>query len=194
MTETKWVTVFCGAAAGVDPQFAEATEALGNWLVDHDFGLLYGGGRYGLMGVVAETVLARGGQVYGIVPQELANRGVVMPGLSKLAVVADMSVRKARMIQESTALIALPGGPGTLEEISQAFSWARIGDNPHPCAFYNVAHYYDDLARFFDGMTTSGFLTATDREKLLFSEDLDALGDFIASYQAPAIRTYGTAK
>lgn len=101
-----------------------------------------------------------------------------------------MSARKAEMMNISNGCIALPGGIGTLEEITQAFSWARLGDNPNPCVFYNVNGYYDLLAKMFDKMTSEGFLSAADRKKVLFSDSLDEIYTFMTNYTPPKIRQY----
>ncbi len=163
---------------------------MAKWLVENDYALVYGGGKFGLMGILAKTVLQNGGQVYGVLPKELAARGTALENLTDLEVVDNMSIRKRRMIELSDACIALPGGPGTLEEISEAFSWARIGDNDNPCILYNVADYYRPLEKMYDEMTEQGFLTQTDREKLLFSDSLIEIGDFIKGYVPPKIRQY----
>ncbi|WP_416354049.1 TIGR00730 family Rossman fold protein [Agrilactobacillus fermenti] len=188
----KKIAVYCGASTGNDPVYRQAAVDLGNFLVAHDLSLVYGGGGVGLMGVLARQVLDQGGQVDGVMPQELVDRGAAFDQLTNLTVVADMSTRKQTMLAMADGCIALPGGPGTLEEIIEAFSWARLGDNDNPCAFYNVAHYYDPLATMFDVMTTNEFLTKTDRKKLLFSDNLAQILTFMQTYTPPKIRTYPT--
>ncbi|KRK70369.1 TIGR00730 family Rossman fold protein [Lacticaseibacillus nasuensis] len=183
------IAVFCGAASGTDQRFTQAATTLGQWLATHHHTLVYGGGRFGLMGTVATACLAAGGTVIGILPQNLFARGVALPGI-KLTITPDMATRKQQMLALSRGCIALPGGPGTLEEISSAFSWARIGDNASPCAFYNVAGYWDPLAAMFDQMVSAGFLTATDRAKLCFSADLATIATFMRDYTPPEIRRY----
>lgn len=185
----KKMAVYCGAYSG-KPVYERATQELGTWLVANHFELVYGGGGVGLMRLLAESVLAAGGTVHGVMPQNLYARGAGLAGLDDFEVVPDMAARKKRMLTLADACVALPGGAGTLEEISEAFSWARVGDNASPCAFYNVAHYYDSLAAFYDQMVTEGFLSAADRGKLLFTADLAELGDFIDTYTPPVLRTY----
>lgn len=146
------------------------------------------------MGVLAKTVLADHGYVHGIITESLASRDLSQENLSKLDVVNSMDARKRAMLDNSIASIALPGGPGTLEEISEAYSWTRIGDNDNPCIFYNVNHYYDSLEAFFDTMTQNEFLTETDRKKLLFSDSLDEITQFIDSYIPPKLRSFKNAK
>ncbi|WP_311407363.1 LOG family protein [Liquorilactobacillus uvarum] len=184
------IAVYCGASVGSDSAYQKAAVKLGKYLVKRDLELVYGGGGIGLMGILANQVLSSGGKVHGVMPQELVERGAAFNKLTDLKVVADMSVRKQTMLAMSDGCIALPGGPGTLEEIIEAFSWARLGDNPNPCTFYNVNGYYDPLERMFDEMTKKEFLTVTDRKKLFFSESLDDIFSFMTSYVPPKIRTY----
>lgn len=183
------IAVYCGAATGNLPVYQEAATHLGHYLADHQLELVYGGGRVGLMSALANTVIKAGGKVHGIMPKELVARGAAATNITDLTVVDNMSLRKQQMLELADGCIALPGGPGTLEEIVEAYSWARIGDNPNPCAFYNVNHYYDSLAAFFDQMVQQGFLTAEHREKLLFSNSLSDIFDFMNSYTPPTIRT-----
>lgn len=186
----KRIAVYCGASSGSEAFYQQAAQHLGKWLVENDLDLVYGGGRVGLMGILADTVLSAGGRVYGVMPQELADREIAHQGLTSLKVVPDMSVRKKTMLTMADGCIALPGGPGTLEEIIEAYSWARIGDNENPCAFYNIHHYYDPLKTMFDQMTNQKFLTRTDRAKLLFSDSLSEIKRFMAEYVPPKVRTY----
>lgn len=189
----KNIAVYCGASTGNDDIYTQGAKKLGQWLVKNNYGLTYGGGRFGLMGVIADSVLDNGGSVHGIITQELFDRKLSHPNLTKLDILADMSLRKQAMLQDSVANIALPGGPGTLEEISEAFSWTIIGDSTNPCIFYNIDHYYDELASFFDTMVKKGFMAQNTRNTLLFSDSLPEIGAFINSYTPPALRKY-TAK
>lgn len=186
----KRVAVYCGAASGNDAVYQKAAKDLGTWLVSHHLELVYGGGRYGLMGTVAQSVLDQGGRVHGVITQELAERGASYKEITQLDIVPNMSVRKNKMMTLTDGCIALPGGPGTLEEMAQAFSWARLGDYADPCVFYDVAGYYQPLANMFDQMTEKAFLTKEDRQKLLFSEDLDEIFNFMNHYMPPKVRTY----
>ncbi len=142
------------------------------------------------MGLLGRSVINAGGVVHGIMPKELFDRGAALEWITDLKIVENMDVRKKMMMTESDGCIALPGGPGTLEEISQAFSWARIGDNSTPSALLNVDGYYDPLQTMFDQMTEKEFLTRDDRNKLLFSDSLEEIKQFMENYQAPDIRTY----
>lgn len=184
------IAVYCGASSGKDKKYAAATEALGSWLVAEGHTLVYGGGKAGLMGLIADRVLALNGQVIGFIPQFLKERELAHSELTELHVVETMTERKLAMAEQAEAFIALPGGPGTLEEISEMVSWARIGQNPYPCLFYNVAGYYDGLAQFFDKMVTEGFLSEEDRTRIFFSDSFSEMAEFIRNYQPPEIRTY----
>lgn len=190
----KNIAVYCGAATGNEEIYSQGAKKLGHWIVENNYGLTYGGGRYGLMGIVANSVLEKDGFVHGIITQELADRELSHKTLSKLDIVADMSQRKQAMLSDSVACIALPGGPGTLEEISEAFSWTVVGDSINPCIFYNLNHYYDKLAEFFDSMTKQGFMEPKTRQTLLFSDSLPEIKHFIDSYTPPTLRNYNQSK
>lgn len=186
----KNIAVYCGASTGNDDIYTKGAQKLGQWLAKNDYGLTYGGGKFGLMGVIADSVLANGGLVHGFITQELFDRKLAHSNLTKLDILADMSQRKQAMLQDSVANIALPGGPGTLEEISEAFSWTIIGDSTNPCIFYNIDHYYDELESFFDTMVKKNFMEKRTRDTLLFSDSLTEIGQFIDSYTPPALRNY----
>lgn len=186
----KRIAVYCGASTGNDRIFENTTTDLGYWLVDNQYELVYGGGKFGLMGVLAESVMAHGGTVWGVIPQELRNREAAFNEVTHLKVVANMSIRKQTMLEMADGCIALPGGPGTLEEIAEAFSWAMIGDNNNPCVFYNIDHYYDPLQTMFDEMANRAFLSQEGRNKLLFSDSLTEIKQFMDNYEPPQIRTY----
>ncbi|MBU7456420.1 TIGR00730 family Rossman fold protein [Leuconostoc fallax] len=186
----KKIAVYCGASTGNDNKYEDATIELGKWLVNNNFELIYGGGGVGLMGLLTQTVLDNGGKAHGIMPQNLYDRGAAHSHLTSLEIVPNMSVRKQYMLDRSDACIALPGGPGTLEEIIEAFSWARLGDNDNPCILYNVDRYYDPLKHMFTEMTKKGFLTEIDFNKLGFLNNLSDIMTFIETYNPPKIREY----
>lgn len=183
------IAVYCGAATGHSPVYIKAATHLGQYLAEHQLELVYGGGSVGLMAVLANAVMDAGGKVHGVMPKELVDRGAAAMNITDLTVVANMAIRKQTMLDMANGCIALPGGPGTLEEIIEAYSWARIGDNANPCAFYNVNHYYDPLKTMFDQMVQQGFLTAEHRSKVLFADDLPEIFNFMADYTPPTIRT-----
>ncbi len=186
----KRIAVYCGASSGNSPLYTKAAIELGKWVVANKFELVYGGGRYGLMGILAKTVRDNGGKLYGIIPETLYRRNIAFDRLTDLKIVRDMSERKKLMLEMADVSIALPGGPGTLEEISQAYSWSRIGENSSPCILYDVADYYAPLKNMFNSMVVNGFLSAKDQEKLLFSSSLDEITNFINAYIPPQIRSY----
>lgn len=184
------ITVYCGASEGKQAVYREKTIELAKWMTSKQYSLVYGGGKVGLMGILADTILTNGGQVIGIMPTFLKEREIAHPNLTELIVVPDMPTRKSQMIALGDAFIALPGGPGTLEEITEVISWSRIGQNDGPCILYNVNGYFDHLKQQYDRMVEEGFLSQVDRDKILFSDDLDDIEDFILTYQAPEIRQY----
>ncbi|MDF7640851.1 TIGR00730 family Rossman fold protein [Bifidobacterium sp. ESL0784] len=184
------ITVYCGAASGDDSKYAAAAKRLGEWIAANDDELVYGGGGVGLMGVVAQAVLDGGGKVHGIMPQMLIDRNAAARGLTTMEVVDDMDERKRRMMELGDVLIAFPGGPGTLEEIAEAFSWARIGLNNKPCVLFDLDGYWRPLAQMYDTMVSAGFLTAVDRTKLLVTDSVDEITRWVTAYQPPKIRTF----
>lgn len=184
------ITVYCGASLGNNPLYQQATERLGKWIAEKGHQLVYGGGAAGLMGLIASTVLAHGGKVIGIIPEFLKERELAHPDLTELVVVETMPERKKQMFDLANAFIALPGGPGTLEEISEVISWARIGQNPNPCILFNENGYFDSLRDFYANMVKEGFLTQADFDKILFSNDLVEIEGFIQNYVPPKVRTY----
>lgn len=152
------MAVFCGSKTGARPEFTQAAANLTRALVDRGVEIVYGGGAVGLMGVVAETTLKNGGTITGVIPEKLYELEVAHTGLTKLYRVRDMHERKALMADLSGGFIALPGGVGTLEEITEVMTWAQIGYHNKPCAFLNTAGYFDHFISFFDHMEAEGFL------------------------------------
>ena len=176
------ITVFCGANNGQSELYKENAIELGEWIANNNYTLVYGGGKVGLMGVIADTVLGNGGEVIGIMPQFLVDREISHNDINELIVVDDMSVRKTKLVDLGDVFIALPGGPGTLEEISQVISWVRVGKKDAPCILMNVDGYYDFLEQYFDKMVEEGFLTKEDRERTLFTNSIAEMQEFIVSY------------
>lgn len=176
------IAVFCGAHNGSDPAYQAAAKNLGHWIAENNYELVYGGSKLGLMGVVADSVLNEGGTVIGIMPEFLHDLERVHTHLTKMITVADLDERKKAMIQYADVCIALPGGVGTLEEISEAYSWARVGQNNSPCILFNVKNYYQLLQEFFDQMVEQDFLSKEDRQLVLFSESLSEMDTFIHDY------------
>ncbi|MGX6962911.1 TIGR00730 family Rossman fold protein [Vagococcus xieshaowenii] len=184
------IAVYCASAMGTHPIYAEKAHELGQWMTEESYDLVYGGSKLGLMGVLARELIQAERQTIGVMPNFLADNEITQEGLSELIYVESMHERKQKMIDLADVFIAMPGGPGTLEEISEVVSWSRIGQHDKPCIFYNVNGYYDLLAQFFDRMVTDGFLFESDREALLFSDSLTEIQSFIKNYTPPAKRVY----
>jgi uncharacterized protein (TIGR00730 family) len=170
------LAVYCGSASGSQPVFAEATRATAAAMVSHGVDLVYGGGRLGLMGVIADSVLAAGGRVYGVIPQALVDIEVAHLGLTELFTVANMHERKALMTDLTDAFVAIPGGVGTLDELFEAWSWNALGYHAKPFALLNVNHFWDGLIAFMDHASASGFLSPARRAQLLVA---DGIGEVI---------------
>jgi len=156
--------VFCGSRTGADPRFAGAAVELANVLVDRGIGIVYGGGRVGLMGVLADAARSLGGEVIGVIPRSLAQREVAHPGLSELHLVESMHDRKAFMGELASGFIALPGGFGTLEEFCEVITWSQLGLHRKPCGLLNVASYFDPLIAMFDRAVELGFISEENRK------------------------------
>ncbi len=184
------ITVYCGASDGNKEIYQSETAKFGTWIAKRGDTLVYGGGNVGLMGTVADAVLNHGGKAVGIIPTFLMEREIAHNELTEIIIVDSMSERKLKMIELGDCYIALPGGPGTLEEISEVISWARLGKNDNPCIFLNVDGYYNSLKNYFDDMVKFGFLSESDRSKVLFADSLDEIDAFIKVYEPPVVREY----
>ena len=161
------IAVYCGSAKGTDPTFAEAARALAAEMLRRDIDLVYGGGRLGLMGVVADAILAGGGKVYGVIPDALVDREVAHQGCTELHRVAGMHERKAKMTELTDAFVALPGGIGTLDELFEAWTWNALGYHAKPFCLLDVAGFWAPLEAFMDQVSAAGFLSASRRAQLL---------------------------
>ena len=164
------LAVYCGSAPGSDPAFAEATRATAAAMVRERIQLVYGGGRLGLMGLIADSVLELGGEVYGVIPQALVDIEVAHPSVTELHIVETMHERKAKMTELADAFLALPGGVGTLDEFFEAWSWNALGYHKKPFCLLNVKGYWDGLIAFIDHATKSGFMSAERRRQLLVAD------------------------
>ncbi len=169
------VCVYCGSSAGARPGYDAAARALGTLLAREGIGLVFGGGRVGLMGAVADAVLAAGGAVTGVIPLALARREVAHEGLTDLRIVGSMHERKALMASLADAFVALPGGLGTLEELAEALTWAQLGVHRKPCALLDVEGYYRPLTAFFDHAAAEGFVRPEHRALLVVEREPAAL-------------------
>jgi hypothetical protein len=184
------VCVYCGSSAGDRPEYVDAARALGRALAQRGIELVYGGAQVGLMGEVANATLAHGGRVIGVIPQMLVRREIAHAHLTALHVTASMHERKQKMADLSEGFIALPGGIGTFEELFEIWTWGQLGLHRRPCGLLNVAGYYDDLVRFLDHATASGFIRAEQRAMLSVERDVDALLARFDSYAAPAVEKW----
>jgi len=181
----KSVAVFCGSSVGRRPEYAAVADTLGALLAARGLGLVYGGARVGLMGVVAAAVLKQGGRVTGVIPGALVRREVAHDGLSDLRVVAGMHERKAEMADLADGFIALPGGLGTLDELFEIATWAQLGIHAKPVGLLNVAGYFDRLLGFLDHQCDERFVSAEHRRMLLVETDPAALLDMMDAYTPP---------
>jgi len=169
------ICVYCGSLGGRSPRYAEAASELGRTLADAGIGVVFGGGRIGLMGIVADAALAAGGSVTGVIPRHLQRREVAHGGLSELILVDTMHQRKARMVELSDAFIALPGGAGTLDELFETWTWAQLGLHGKPIGILNVDGFYDPLLAHVARMDEAGFLRSGHREMLSVADDVPGL-------------------
>lgn len=181
----KSICVYCGSNAGNKPAYAERAIALGDRIAKEGLQLVYGGGNVGLMGIVADAVLAAGGEVIGVIPEQLVNWEVAHKGVTKLEVVANMHERKKRMFDLSDAFVALPGGFGTLDEMFEMLTWRQLGIGDKPCAFLDVEGFYTPLMGMIDRMVEERFLHLEQRDDLWHGDDIDAMVAWMRAY-APA--------
>lgn len=179
------IAIFCGSALGNSPIYAEIAEKVGQALAKRHLTLVYGGGRSGLMGIVADSALAAGGQVVGVIPKQLVDRELAHPSLTELHVVENMHQRKTKMSELADGFIAIPGGVGTLEEIFEQWTWAQLGIHEKPCAFLNAENFYTGLLQFIQHTTEQGFTKERFTEKLVVSESIDSILDQFKAYHAP---------
>ena len=179
------ICVFCGSNPGRRPEFAAAAREMGRVLVERGLGLVYGGGNVGLMGIVADTVLAGAGEVVGVIPEALMAREVGHAGLTELHVVRTMHERKAMMADRADAFVAMPGGFGTFEEFCEVLTWSQLGFHPKPCGLLNVAGYYDPLLALFDRAAEEGFIPPQHRALVIEETDPARLLDRFATFRPP---------
>jgi uncharacterized protein (TIGR00730 family) len=181
------ICVYCGSGVGGHSAYADAARALGRALVERGIGLVFGGGRIGMMGVLAETVLQGGGEAIGVIPRDLMDKGLGLATVTSLRVVETMHARKAMMADLADAFIAMPGGFGTAEEFFEALTWAQLGLHVKPCGLLNVKGYFDHLIRFVDHAVEERFIDATNRALLLIDDSPATLLDKLTSWKPPAV-------
>jgi len=169
------LAVYCGSASPADPVYIDTARAVGRTLAARGIGVVYGGGRLGLMGAIADSALEAGGEVIGIIPQALVDAEVAHRGLTELHVVDTMHQRKQAFTDLSDGFVNLPGGTGTMDELWEALSWAQIGYHAKPVGLLNVAGYYDHLIAFYAKMGEVGFLRPQHQGILIIDNELDGL-------------------
>lgn len=182
------ICVFCGASTGRDPRYAEVATAAGGSLARRGIGVVYGGGRLGLMGAVADGALAAGGQVTGVIPAGLVDRELAHQGVTELRIVQTLHERKAVMAELSDAFIALPGGLGTLEELAEVLSWAQLEIHAKPVGALDVGGYFEPLVAYLDHAADEGFVAPGHRGLLLVDDDLDRLLERFEGWTPPGGR------
>jgi uncharacterized protein (TIGR00730 family) len=181
------VCVYAGSNPGSHPAYSEAAQALAATMAERSIGLVYGGGKVGLMGVLADTMLEHGGEAIGVMPRALIDREIGHPGLTELRVVGSMHERKALMAELSDAFVAVPGGIGTLEELIEIYTWSQLGIHSKACGVLNVRGYYDHLAALLDHAVAEGFLRPQHRAVLSVAGEPAELLDRLAAFEPPAI-------
>jgi hypothetical protein len=186
----KRICVFAGSSRGAREDYARAAEALARELVTRGYGVVYGGGKVGMMGVLADATLAAGGEVIGVIPRALLEKEVGHGGLTELRVVASMHERKAMMADLSEGFIALPGGLGTLEEFFEVLTWAQLGLHPKPCGLLNVSGYYDRLLQFLDFTVEERFVKSQHRGLVITSISPAELLERLANYRPPQVEKW----
>ena len=182
----KRIAVYCGSATPADPAYIECARMVGRSLAERGIGLVYGGGKLGLMGAVADSALEAGGEVFGVIPQALVNAEVAHRGLTRLETVETMHERKARFTELSDGFLTIPGGTGTMDELWEALSWAQLGYHGKPIGLLNTAGFYDGLLEFWRHMGEVGFVRPQHQGLLLADTDLGRLLGAMADFE-PAV-------
>ena len=183
----KRICVFCGASPGARPEYADATVELARLLVADGIGVVYGGGGVGLMGVLADAVLAEGGEIIGVIPRALVDREIAHRDVD-MRVVGSMHERKALMAELSDAFVALPGGIGTLEELFEVYTWAQLGLHNKPCAILNVAGYFDGITAFLGHAVEERFLRVQHLEVLMVETEAAPLVEHLREYEPDSLQ------
>lgn len=167
------LAVYCGSAPGGDPRFEDAARELGRIMAERGLDLVYGGGRLGLMGIVADTVIARGGRAYGVIPRALVDKEVAHTGLTELITVTTMHERKAKMTELCDAFVCLPGGIGTLDEMFEAWTWNALGYHCQPFALLNVGGFWTPFVQFMEHVSAAGFVSERRLQQMIVGDTPD---------------------
>ena len=173
------ICVYCGSRPGENPAYAQAAQAVGTWIGQRGGQLVYGGGRTGLMGLVAEATKAAGGRVVGVIPQALVDKELANQACDELHIVANMHERKAMMAERSDAFLALPGGIGTFEELFEVWTWRQLGYHDKPIGLLNIESYYSSLLSFLESTVTQGFMGPWQMDLVRASDDAHGLLEFL---------------
>ncbi|SNC59273.1 hypothetical protein SAMN06265337_0020 [Hymenobacter gelipurpurascens] len=188
----KSVAVYCGASAGTNEVYTQQALAMGQALAERGFTLIYGGGRVGLMGAVADSVMQHGGKAIGVIPDFLADKELAHTGLTELHIVKSMHERKLLMAELAEGFVAMPGGYGTLEELFEVLTWGQLGLHRKPIGVLNVEGYYDHLLRALDHMADEGLLRRENRNQLLSNPNPHGMLDDMLAYQPIALEKWLT--
>jgi uncharacterized protein (TIGR00730 family) len=186
----KAVCVFCGSSAGRDPSFRLTATAAGSAIAQAGLSVVYGGGKVGLMGAVADGALAAGGRVIGVMPQSLVEREIAHPGLSELHIVETMHARKTRMADLADGFIALPGGAGTLDEFFEQWTWAQLGIHTKPCGLLNVKDYFGPLISMIERIVNEDFMAESYSKMLIIEAGIEPMLRRFSAYSPPAHKWY----
>ncbi|MGH6910806.1 MAG: TIGR00730 family Rossman fold protein, partial [Phenylobacterium sp.] len=181
----KSICIYCGSGPGNDPAFLAAAITAGTTIAKAGLTLVYGGGKVGLMGAVADAALAAGGKVIGVMPADLVNQEIGHRGLTELRIVNSMHERKWAMAELADGFLCLPGGPGTFEEIFEQWTWALLGFHAKPCGFVNVNGYYDLMRGLVQNMADKGFTTQQYADMLIYADTTQAAIDAFRAYVPP---------
>lgn len=186
----KRIAVYCGASKGHDPIYMEQGYALGKYMAEHGYTLVYGAGSVGIMGAISNGVLDHGGDVIGVMPKSLDDKEITSQRLTDLVLVDSLHGRKAKMSELADAFILAPGGAGSLEEFFETYSWAQIGIHHKPMAVFNINGFFNPLQKMVDDMIQAGFIDEKYRTLAPLYDNVDALFDGLNHYQAIGTRTY----
>ncbi len=178
----KSICIYCGSSSGLNANYRKSIDYLVNALIRNHISLVYGGADVGLMGYLANTMLAAGGHVTGVIPEGLVNKEIAHQGLTDLKIVSSMHERKKIMAELSDGFIALPGGIGTLEEIFEAFTWSQLGIHHKPCALLNIDGYYDHIKLFLQHAVNEMFLKPVHQRMIMIDQDINNIMDFFGAY------------